>query len=174
RWDFENGEKMLGAFLDCVDLWARSVETQLKSLCAPSPDWHQAAAAIEVLCVGAAIGGKIKPDATVADMIDAAFSNTWPSECASTAPAMRALYDKIAGARDKIASIAHAQIASMKGGRAGPMLNPGRIVGPVRDLRQAKWRLQFIPPNDDRNEPAKTYREVKAMLGAAADAEMGV
>ncbi|RWK59642.1 protein DpdH [Mesorhizobium sp.] len=174
RWDFENGEKMLGAFLDCVDLWARSVETQLKSLCAPSPDWHQAAAAIEVLCVGAAIGGKIKPDATVADMIDAAFSTTWPSECASTAPEMRALYDKIAGARDRIASIAHAQIASMKGGRAGPMLNPGKIVGPVRDLRQAKWRLRFIPPNDDRNEPAKTYREVKAMLGAAADAEMGV
>ncbi|RWE94402.1 protein DpdH [Mesorhizobium sp.] len=173
RWDFENGEKMLAAFLDCVDVWARSVETQLKLLCAPSAGWNQANAAIEVLCIGAAIGGKIKPDATVAEMIDAAFSNAWPSECASTAPEMRALYEKVSGAREKLASIAHAQTASMKGGRAGPMLNPGKIIGPVRDLRQAKWRLRFIPPDDDRGEPAKTYREVKATLEAAANAEMG-
>lgn len=172
RWDFENGEKMLAAFLDCVDVWARSVETQLKSFCAPSAGWNQAAAAIEVLCIGAAIGGKIKPDATIAEMIDAAFSNSWPSECASTAPEMRALYEKISGAREKLASIAHAQTASMKGGRAGPMLNPGKIIGPVRDLRQAKWRLRLSPLDDDRNEPAKTYREVKAALVGAANAEM--
>lgn len=71
-------------------------------------------------------------------------------------------------------TFAHAQTASMKGGRAGPMLNPGKIIGPVRDLRQAKWRPRLIPPDDDRNEPAKTYRDVKATLAAAADAEMAV
>lgn len=173
RWDFENGDRMLAAFLDFVDLWARSVETQLKLLCAPSPDWNQAAAAIELLCAGAAIGGKFKPDATVAEMIDAAFSSAWPSECASTAPEMRALYEKISGARDKLASIAHAQTASMKGGRAGPMLNPGKIIGPVRGIRQAKWRLRLVPPDDDRSEPAKTYREVMTTFEAAANAEMG-
>lgn len=174
RWDFENGDKMLGAFLDCVEVWARTVETELKSLCAPIATWNQAAAAIEVLCVGAAIGGKIKPDATVAEVIDAAFSSAWPSECASTAPEMRVLYEKILGARDKVVSVAHAQTASMKGGRAGPMLNPGRVIGPVRDLRHAKWRLRLVPPDDDRSEPAKTYREVKASLDLAASAEMGV
>lgn len=171
RWDFENGEKMLGAFLDCVEQWALSVEAQLKSLCAPTPNWNQAAAAIEVLCVGAAIGGKIKHDATIADMIDAAFSN-WPSDCASTAPEMRALYDKIVQSREKVASIAHSQIASMKGGRAGSMLNPGRIIGPIRNLRQAKWRLQFAPPEDDQSEVPKLYRTVKATLETAANAEM--
>jgi hypothetical protein len=54
------------------------------------------------------------------------------------------------------------------------MLNPGKIIGPVRDLRQAKWRLRLIPPDDDRGEPAKTYRDVKAALDVAANAEMGV
>lgn len=173
RWDFENGERMLGAFLDCVDVWARSVERQLRDLCAPTPSWNQAAAALDLLCVGAAIGGKIKPDATIADMIDGAFS-TWPTECASTAPEMRALYDKLGRVREKLASIAQSQLSSMKGGRAGAMLNPGRVLGPIRDLRQAKWRLQLTPPDDDRSEPAKSYREIKIALADAATAELQV
>ena len=62
-----DGEKMLAAFLDCVEMWTRSVEDQLRTLCAPTPHWNQAAAALELLCVGAAIGGKIKPDANIAE-----------------------------------------------------------------------------------------------------------
>ena len=45
RWEFANGEKMLAAFLDCVETWARSVETQLRAVCQPTPQWNQAAAA---------------------------------------------------------------------------------------------------------------------------------
>jgi len=72
---------MLAAFLDCVEAWSKSVEEQLRAICAPTPKWNQATAALQLLCIGAAIGGKIKPDASVADMIDGAFS-TWPAECA--------------------------------------------------------------------------------------------
>jgi energy-coupling factor transporter ATP-binding protein EcfA2 len=174
RWEFPNGEKMLCAFLDCVEIWASSIEAQLLAICQPTPHWNQAAAAIELLCVGAAIGGKIKPDASIAEMIDAAFSANWASECASSAPEMRSLYDKLTKNREKLAGIAQSQMSSMKGGRAGAMLNPGRILGPIRELRHFKWQLRLLPPNDDTQEPARTYREIRDALAKAAQAEMVV
>lgn len=174
RWEFPNGEKMLGAFLDCVEIWAKDVEAQLRDICQPTPQWNQAAAAVELLCVGAAIGGKIKPDAKIADMIDAAFSAQWASECASTAPEMKALYDKLTRQREKLVGIAQSQMSSMKGGRAGAMLNPGRILGPIREFRQAKWQLRLQPPDGETQEPAKLYRETRDALPTAAKSEMAV
>ena len=174
RWEFPNGEKMLGAFLDCVEIWAKDVEAQLRDICQPTPQWNQAAAAVELLCIGAAIGGKIKPDAKIADMIDAAFSAQWASECASTAPEMKALYDKLTRQREKLMGIAQSQMSSMKGGRAGAMLNPGRILGPIREFRQAKWQLRLQPPDGETQEPAKLYRETRDALPTAANSEMAV
>ncbi len=173
RWDFDDGEKMLAAFLDCVEAWSKSVETQLRTLCAPTLKWNQATAALELLCVGAAIGGKIRPDASIADMIDGAFS-IWPTECASTANDMRAVYDKLTRGRDKIADAARAQISSMKGGQVGAMLNPGRVIGAIRAIRQSKWRLSLEPPEGDRGDIAKFYRETQTALGPASTAEMAV
>ena len=174
RWDFPDGHKMLGAFLDCVEIWAKSVEAQLRAICQPAPQWSQAAAATELLCVGAAIGGKIKPEASIADMIDAAFSANWASECASTAPEMKSLYEKLTRNREKLVGIVQSQMSSMKGGRAGAMLNPGRIVGPIREFRQAKWRMLLQPPDGDMQEPAKTYREIRDAIATAAASEMAV
>ena len=119
---------MLAAFLDCIEAWSTSVEDQLRALCQPTPAWNQATAALELLCTGAAIGGRIKPDATVAEMIDAAFS-PWPDECASTANEMRALYRLLSRNRDKVAATGHAQLSSMKGGRVGPC-----------SIRRGLWR----------------------------------
>jgi hypothetical protein len=173
RWDFEDGEKMLSAFLDCVEAWSTSVEDQLRQLCQPTPAWNQATAALELLCIGAAIGGRIKPDATVAEMIDAAFS-PWPDDCASTANEMRALYRLLLRNRDKLAATAHAQLSSMKGGRVGPMLDPARAAGAIREIRQSKWRLNLTPPEEDRGELAKLYRETEAALALAVSAEIAV
>ncbi len=173
HWDFDDGEKMLAAFLDCIEVWSSSVEEQLRALCAPTPKWNQATAALELLCVGAAIGGKIKPDASIADMIDGAFS-PWPAECASTASEMRSLYDKLVRGRDKFADMARAQTSSMKGGRVGAMLNPRRVIGAIRDIRQSKWHLELDPPAEERSDVAKVYREAKATLGLAAAAELAV
>ena len=174
RWEFAHGEKMLAAFLDCVEIWAKSVEAQLRAICMPTPQWNQAAAATELLCVGAAIGGRIKTDASIADMIDGAFSANWASECASSAQEMKSLYDRLTKNREKLAGIAQSQMSSMKGGRAGAMLNPGRILGPIREYRHAKWHLRLVPPDGDITEPAKTYREVRDGLGNAAASEMAV
>lgn len=173
RWDFEDGEKMLAAFLDCIEAWSKSVEDQLRALCQPTPSWNQATAALELLCTGAAIGGRIKPEASVADMIDAAFG-PWPEECASTANEMRALYRSLWRNRDKVAGVAQAQLSSMKGGRVGPMLNPVRAVGAVREIRSSKWRLGLMPPEEDRSEIAKLYRDTQGALGGAVTAEVAV
>lgn len=174
RWEFDNGDKMLSAFLDCVEIWTKDVEDQLRKICRPKSDWNQAAAATELLCVGAAIGGKIKPDSTIAEMIDGAFSPNWPNECASTAQDMKTLYDRLFKNRDKIADLARSQMSSMKGGRAGAMLNPGLILGPIRSFRKAKWQLRLEPPDDEIREPAKSYREIRNAIGKAADSEMAV
>ena len=128
-------------------------------------------AAIELLCVGAAIAGRIKPDAAIADMIDGAFNVSWPAESASTASEMKLLYGKLLRNREKLAAIAQAQMSSMKGGRAGAMLNPGRILGPIRGIRLAKYKLRQTPPAGDTQEPARTYREVRDGLSEAAAAE---
>ena len=173
HWDFDDGEKMLAAFLDCIEAWSTSVEQQLRALSAPTPKWNQAMAALELLCVGAAIGGKIKPEASIGEMIDGAFSS-WPAECASTANEMRSLYDKLLRAHDKISDLARALTSSMKGGRVGAMLNPGRVVGAIRDIRQSKWHLELEPPADERSDVAKFYREAKANLEIAATAELAV
>jgi hypothetical protein len=174
RWEFPDGEKMLAAFLDCVEIWARSVEAQLRAICQPTPQWNQAAAATELLCVGAAIGGRIKADGSIADMIDAAFSANWATECASTAPEMKTLYGTLVKNRERLADIARSQMSSMKGGQARAMLNPGRVLGPIRDLRQAKYQLRLQPPDGDTQEPAKTYREIRSGIAAAAASELTV
>lgn len=173
QWTFQDGDRMLAAFLDCVETWSKSVEDQLRTLCAPTPTWSQARAALELLCVGAAIGGRIRPDASVAQMIDAAFA-TWSPDCASTAPGMRGLYDKLNRYRERIAGQAQAQLSSMKGGRAGPMLDPTRAASAVREIRQSKWRLDQAPPQNDQSDLAKLYREAKLALPEASAAEMAV
>ena len=53
--------------------------------------------------------------------------------------------------------------------------SPGALfVAAIRDIRQSKWRLGLEPPDDDRSDVAKLYRETKAALAAAAAAEMMV
>src|SRR5262249_35579042 len=95
-------------------------------------------------------------------------------EGASTASEMRSVYDKLVRGRDKIADMARAQISSMKGGRVGAMLSPGRVIGAIRGMRQSKWHLELEPPADERSDVAKFYREAKATLGPAAAAELAV
>lgn len=170
-WDFENGDSMLAAFLDCLAVWARSVEEQLLALCNPTPEWSQARAAMELLCIGAAIGGKIKPDATIAEFLDGAFSS-WPQECASRSKEMRDAYDSLLNGRQTATQMARNQLSSMKGGQVGAMLAPNRVVSIIRNIRQSKWRLSLVPPSDDRTELATLYRRVQEALPAAATAEI--
>ena len=173
KWNFEDGEKMLAAFLNCVEAWSKRVEEQLRALCEPTANWNQATASLELLCTGAAIGGKIKPDANIADMINAAFSS-WPEDCASTAVEMRAVYKELSRGRDKLVSAAQAQLSSMKGGRVGPMLNPARVAATVREIRQSKWCLSLMPPDEVRGDIAKLYRYIQGTLASAVSAEIAV
>ncbi|MGO7647067.1 protein DpdH [Rhizobium ruizarguesonis] len=170
-WDFENGDRMLAAFLDCVDVWARSVEEQLLAVCSPTPTWDQAAAAVELLCVGATIGGKIRSEASVAEFIEGAFS-TWQIDCASRSKEMRGAYDDLLGGREKLTQIARAQISSMKGGQVGAMLAPSRVVPIIRNIRQSKWSLTLVPPDEDKSDLAELYRNIQKALPVAAAAEM--
>lgn len=170
NWDFPDGDKMLPAFLECITAWAADLEHQLTRIAVPSASWTPAAAALELLSVASAIGGRLKPDASIADMIDAAFS-TPANECASTAPSMIAIYEKLRRNRDKLATLARSRISSQKGGQVGAMLDPSRYLATIRGLRQAKWRLNLQPPSDDAGDIAKLYRDVQAQLPDAAQAE---
>lgn len=170
RWQFEGADRALSALLDRVEGWAQQVVAQIQTLSTPHERWDQASAALSLLCVGAAIGGRLKGEATAADLIEAAFAN-WPDEPAATAAELRAIYAKLLRRKDDLVEIARAQVSSLKGGRPGAMLDPRRVLGPVRQLRRAKWRLSLMPSQDDASALAKTYREIAEALPAAAAAE---
>ena len=169
-WEFPDGEKMLPAFLDCLDAWVSSVEAQLLHISAPSPDWAPSAAALELLCVTAAIGGRLKADASIADMADAAFTAP-PPDCPGSAPELRSVFDKLLKNREKLMTVARSRISSQKGGQVGAMLDPRRYVPTIRALRQARWGLRLSPPANDVSETARLYREIAAALPQAAEAE---
>jgi len=170
RWQFEGGDRALAAFLDCVERWTEQVVEQIQQFSAPSEAWSHVGAALHLLSVGAAIGGRVKADATIGDMIDAVFSS-WPDEPAASASEMRAVFTKLLRRREELVDVARSQASSLKGGRAGAMLDPRRVLGPLRQLRRAKWHLDLKPPEGDTGTLAKLYREVAEALPAAASAE---
>lgn len=169
-WQFDGAGRALASFLDCVERWTEQVAQQLKKLSAPNDAWSQVGAAFHLLSVGAAIGGRVKTDATIGDMIEAVFSN-WPDEPAASAGEMRSVYTKLLRRREELVEIARSQASSLKGGRAGAMLDPRRVLAPVRQLRRGKWRLILKPPEGDTSTLATLYREVAEALPAAAAAE---
>ena len=170
RWQFDGADRALMAFLDCVERWAETVAQQIQQLSAPNETWCQSDAALHLLSVGAAIGGRVKVDATTADLIDVAFGN-WPEEPAAAASQLRALYTKLLRRREELIEIVRSQSSSLKGGRAGAMLDPRRVLGPMRQLTRAKWHLGLTPPEGDADNLAKLYREVVDTLPGAAAAE---
>jgi len=170
RWQFDGADRALARFLDCVERWTEQVSQQIQQLSAPSETWTQSGAALHLLSVGAAIGGRVRADATTADLIEAAFSS-WPEEPAAAAVELRAVYTKLLRRREDLIEIARSQASSLKGGRAGAMLDPRRVLGPMRQLRRAKWHLGLRPPEGDSETLAKLYREVADALPEAAAAE---
>jgi hypothetical protein len=139
----------------------------------PAGNWDPAVAALQLLCVGAAIGGKLKVEHSLEEMIDAAFDN-WPPDCQSSAPEMVSIYSRLIKDKEKLAAQARAQISCMKGGRKGKMLDPHRFVRGVRDLRHSKWRLNLLPPLDDKGAPiasGKLYVAIASDLAEATQAE---
>ena len=173
NWDFEDGDRMLAAFLDCVGEWARDVEAQILAIARPAGDWDPSIAALQLLSVGALIGGKLKSDFTLEDLVDAAFDD-WPPECQASTDEMISIYTRIAEDRVKLANQARATISSMKGGRKGKMLDPHRFLRAFREFRRGKWRMTLAPPVDDKGEIAVTgrlYASIAADLEKAALAE---
>lgn len=172
-WQFEGGDRALANFLDCVERWTEQTVQQIRRLSAPNAEWSQGGAALHLLSVGAAIGGRVKAEATIGEMIEAVFSN-WPDEPAASASEMQTVYAKLQRRRDDLVDIVRSQASSLKGGRAGAMLDPRRVLGPVRQLRRAKWRLGLRPPEGDMSMLAQLYREVAEALPATAAAERSV
>lgn len=173
QWSFAGGGEMLAAFLDCLKLWVADVEQQLKALRKGRAGWDPLAAAFELLSVGAALGGKVKADATGADLIDAALAN-WPSEFSGESADLRKIYDRICRERVKLVDLARAHISGTKGGQVGAMIDPRQADRTVRRLRKKGWRLSQQAPDEERGEyafVAKLHRDVSATLESATVAE---
>lgn len=173
RWDFEGGDRMLSAFLDCLEIWSRSVEAQLRTLSSPGSFWNPSIAALQLLCVAAAIGGKIKPKSTIEDMVDAAFyPMVVDPPCVTVG--IRTLYDQLFRSRDKLVDRARAQISSMKGGRVGAMLDPHKFMSGI-DVLRLKWQLPMIAPDNERGDfldLSNLYRQIQRDLENATIAEL--
>lgn len=170
RWDFETGDHALSAFMDRLEEWSSDVASQLRRVANPSPSWNPAAASFELLCVGAAISGRLKSNSSTAEMIDAAFLS-WTDDPACSSQELKGLYSKLLKQRELLLSSVRTQLFSMKGGRAGTMLDARLVVPVIRRLRRAKWKLGMVPPEGDAAPVAKLYSEVVNGLGSATLAE---
>ena len=146
NWDFEDGDKMLCSFLDCVNIWTKDVESQLRKLYTPSSSWNPGSAALELMLIGAAIGGVIKPDATISNMIDGAFMPLLPEVPASTTQSLLKVYRSLFQRRESLSESARAHLSSPKGGTVGALLNPRRVISAIRQLRTAGLHLKMVPP----------------------------
>jgi hypothetical protein len=172
NWDFDQGAEMLAAFLDCLEDWSGEVERQLREITGPRDNWEAPRAALELLCLGAAIGGRIKPDSSTSEIVDAALGQ-WPdSPC--EALELRSLHDRLWSKREKLFDIVRAQISLMKGGRVGAMIDPRIAASAIHTLRIQKWLPMLDPPADEKGDYAvlsKLYSEAKSSLEAAVLAE---
>ena len=91
-WNFPDGSRLLEVLANCLDQWSEHVVEQLKRLPGTNGEWDPAAFAVEMLAVGAALGGRpAQGSATLPDIFNALFDE-WPQNITAQSLEWRDLY----------------------------------------------------------------------------------
>ena len=176
NWNFPDGSRLLGDLANCLDKWSHHVVRQMKQLQDVGGKWDSAAAAVEILAVGAALGGRPNNrSATLPDWLNSLFED-WPQENSAQSREWRDLYQSVWKERLRLRELALARASGTKGGQRGAFIDPSKIVPPLRTVRR-QWQLSHHPPNTLINRPddigalAKLHSRVNSELSKAAQAE---
>ena len=176
NWNFPDGSRLLGDLANCLDKWSHHVVRQMKQLQDVAGKWDSTAAAVEILAVGAALGGRPNNrSATLSDWLSALFED-WPQETSAQSREWRDLYQSVWKERIRLNERALARASGTKGGQRGAFIDPSKIVPPLRTVRR-QWQLSHHPPNtlfnrrDDIGALARLHSRVNSELSKAAQAE---
>lgn len=176
NWNFPNGSSLFATLANMLDEWCAHVVTQLKHLPDSESDWDTAGSAIELLAIGATLGGQpTRASATLPDFLNALFDE-WPQEISAQSQGWRSLYEAIHREQERLRNLALARATGSKGGVRGAFIDPSKVLPPLRHVRR-RWELDHPPPDgmvnrrDDYGVLAKLHNRISAELPTAVAAE---
>lgn len=179
HWRFAGGQQALVALAECLPRWGAAVQEQILRLPDAQGGWDPVGSAVEVLAIGAVLGGRLPasnsaPKAT--DLLNALF-DAWPDEAPVQSSEWKQLYRRIRDRRTELQGIVTAWATGPKGGQAGAFLNPTKVLPPLRKLARS-WTPSALPPEeasgrrDEYGGLARLHAELRESLPRAAHAEL--
>ncbi len=160
-WSEAGGLDALAGLRELVDECAGEIIRQLHALRLSGSGWDPVASAVDLLLVGAALGGTLGSQPDDAKFVEATFANT-PDENNAVEGRLRRTYDALRKSRDATRDLLRAHLGGTKGGRVGGFIDPSVILSSARRLRKGKWVLSGAPPTMQApyTEVASTYARV--------------
>ena len=167
-WGQAGGLGAMAAVSELVADCAAEVLRQIRALRMDGGAWDPLAAAVELLLVGAALGGALPAAPTDAELIAAVFASV-QEESAGFSPKLKGVYDLLKRHRPALIRLVQAQASGSKGGRSGRFVDPLVFKDAARRLRRNKWVLTGQPTvlKTPYRELDDWYRRVADELGSA-------
>ncbi len=172
-WEHASGLEGLAAVSELADECAKEVARQLRALAGGAKTWNPVSGAVEMLIIGAALGGIINASqATDEKLVEAVF-RAMPDENPYSDAKLRGLFDRLKGKRANLQTLVRAHVSASKGGRTGRAIDPRPVREAARRLRREKWALGQSP--DARPDPyadvGEIYNFVTRDLSQALESE---
>jgi hypothetical protein len=174
-WDFPDAFQGLVALGECLAQWSAALLSEFQRW--PGVSKHEViGAAVEVLAIGAALGGRLSGGrATTTDALNALFE-MWPDlSLEQASQPWRSLYDALRSRAEDLRGVLRAWASATKGGQVGAMLDPLVVLPPLKTV-QRDWAPTARPANEaTMREPyqtlARLHVRVQTNLAEAAVAE---
>ncbi len=167
--DLEDGRSLyrFAVLSELVNSCADDIVKQLARLRGESTKWDPIPGVVELLLVGAALGGAMTATDAQSDegLIKALFSAI-SQECPQTTGNLRDIYDLLFKERKNFQNLLRNHVSVTKGGQVGRFINPTFPLEAARLFRRRNWQLKLQP--EDLPEPYKEvgniYRKVQERL----------
>ncbi|MEO7076703.1 MAG: hypothetical protein ABI068_15525, partial [Ktedonobacterales bacterium] len=176
-WDFPDAFEGLAALGECLSRWSTWLLDAFRRWpTAGTGKWDAISAAVETLAVGAAMSGRLAgARVTSTDALNAIFEPLPDLAPEQTSKEWRALYAEIQKRQESAREILEALAFAAKGGRVGKMLDPSKLLPPLKRIMR-RWEVTPPATNDtDLRDPylavAKLHRRIGEQLTLAATVE---
>jgi hypothetical protein len=155
-WEQSGGLEAMAAVSEIVADCAAEVLRQLRTLRSEGGAWDPLAAAVELLLVGAALGGALPATPTDAQLIAGVFASI-QDDSSGFGANLKVVYDFLKRHRPALIKLVRAHVSGSKGGQPGRFVDPLIFRNAARRLRRSKWVLTGQP-----TESKTPYRELDA------------
>jgi hypothetical protein len=171
-WEQAGGLEAMAVVAELVADCAAEVLRQIRALRLEGGAWDPLAAAVELLLVGAALGGALPSNPTDAQLVAAVFDRV-QEDSAGFSSNLKSVYELLKRHRPALIKLVRAQASGSKGGQAGRFVDPLAFKSAARRLRRSKWRLTAHPIElkTPYRELDVWYRRISSELGPALHEE---